>query len=202
MLMEGILVPGKNKEFPNLPFVKVSAFGHTCLEAGEFLPHDPDGYLAKLTSEVPELDPLVAMYLDEALRTFRTGNYLASAVMVGVASEKTILLLIEKTRDAVSAEEEKHKLERVLVSRRIKVQYDELHKRLDTIMSLLPKGVSESLNVKLEGIYHFIRTYRNDAGHPTGRKIERDEAFAILQLFPSYCRTAYLLIRWLEKNQI
>ena len=39
-------------------------------------------------------------------------------------------------------------------------------------------------------------------GHPTGRKIEREEAFALLQLFPSYCDVSYVVITWLNGKTI
>lgn len=43
---------------------------------------------------------------------------------------------------------------------------------------------------------------RNDAGHPTGIKIEREEANALLLLFPVYAKTAYGLVSWLKANPI
>jgi hypothetical protein len=36
-----------------------------------------------------------------------------------------------------------------------------------------------------------LRKTGDDAGHPTGRNVEREEAFALLQRFPSYCNVAY-----------
>ena len=52
------------------------------------------------------------------------------------------------------------------------------------------------------GIYELIRRTRNDAGHPTGKQMERYETHALLLLFPTYCRTAHDLMDWLAVNAV
>jgi hypothetical protein len=42
----------------------------------------------------------------------------------------------------------------------------------------------------------------NDAEHPTGRVIEREEAYALLQLFPVYAKNSCALMDWLRANRI
>jgi hypothetical protein len=46
------------------------------------------------------------------------------------------------------------------------------------------------------------RRTRNDAGHPTGRRMERDEIHALLLLFPTYCKMVHDLMVWLATNKI
>jgi hypothetical protein len=44
---------------------------------------------------------VILIYATESLAAFRTGNYLSSTLMLGVAAEKTLLLLIEALRKAL-----------------------------------------------------------------------------------------------------
>jgi hypothetical protein len=45
-----------------------------------------------------------------------------------------------------------------------------------------------------------LRTNRNDAGHPTGKSIGREEAYASLTVFPTYLKKVYELVGWLKSN--
>jgi hypothetical protein len=58
------------------------------------------------------------------------------------------------------------------------------------------------LTQHIDGIYDLIRRTRNDAGHPTGKRMERSETHALLLLFPTYCETADKLMDWLKTNKI
>jgi hypothetical protein len=80
--------------------------------------------------------------------------------------------------------------------------HEALATRIDPIREQLPPSLQESIGTQLDAIFNAIRTTRNDAGHPTGRVIERGEAYAILQLFPIYANCAYALIDWLTNHSI
>ena len=60
----------------------------------------------------------------------------------------------------------------------------------------------ESVGVELAGVFELVRKTRNEAGHPTGRSIEREEAEALLLLFPAYAKTVYALIGWLATQRL
>jgi hypothetical protein len=60
----------------------------------------------------------------------------------------------------------------------------------------------ESVGVELAGVFELVRKTRNEAGHPTGRSIEREEAEALLLLFPAHAKTVYALIEWLATQQL
>ena len=81
------------------PFFHVTPFGREYLE--QTPPHflDPDGYVRFLEGLVPEVDAVVLQYTQESARAFRAQLWFASAVMLGAASERTILLLLEAVRD-------------------------------------------------------------------------------------------------------
>jgi hypothetical protein len=98
LILERVLVPGQSS--PNAipdawPFLSVTDHGRKVLASTGPVPYDPDGYLASLDKAVGGLHPSTKKYLEESVSTFRTGNYLASAVMLGAASEMLFLELCQ-----------------------------------------------------------------------------------------------------------
>jgi hypothetical protein len=198
LIVEGVFAPGHQH-----PFLRVTEYGEKCFETGELLPHDPDGYLAKLRSQCPSIDDVILMYLREALGTFRTDNHLATAVMVGVASEQVLNLLSDAVCNALSTPEKQEKFRRDIARSKAKQKYDVIMARLSSPVTPLPSDLNEDLELHLRAAYNtIIRPTRNDAGHPTGRRLDRADANALLMLFPKYCKTSYDLIRWLSENKI
>ena len=186
----------------NLPWLQVTDWGKTCLQKGEYVPYDTGLYLRRLRSQIPELHQLIDLYLKEALNSFRSGNYLAVAVMVGVASEQILIVLRDTMTNAMPQDDRKRKLMEATDNQSAKRIHEALASRIDPIRKQLPDDLQESIGTQLDAIFHAIRTTRNDAGHPTGRVIERGEAYAILQLFQVYASCTYKLVRWLADNAI
>ncbi len=95
LVIQGIVVPGysnQGSDGSNLPWLQVTEWGKTCLQTGEYVPYDTGLYLKRLRSRIQELHKLIDLYLKEALNSFRAANYLAVAVMVGVASEQILVI--------------------------------------------------------------------------------------------------------------
>jgi len=90
----------------------------------------------------------------------------------------------------------------VFLNKKAKVQHDEVLTRLRSPGTPLPAELGSVLTQHIDAIYDLIRRTRNDAGHPTGKRMERDETHALLLLFPTYCKTVHDLMDWLAKNQI
>ena len=83
----------------------------------------------------------------------------------------------------------------------IKPQFEELRKVIDSdLRARLPRDLKEGLDVQLNAVFDFIRQQRNDAGHPKGKTVEREVAYANLAVFPTYVRKVYALIGWLAAN--
>jgi len=198
LIFEGVFAPGHQ-----LPFLRVTEYGERCLERGELLPHDPDAYLGRIRTQCPSIDEVVLMYLGEALGTFRTGNHLASAVMLGVASEQVLNLLSDAVCNALGTPDKQEKFKRDIAKSKAKQKHDAIMARLNSPVTPLPADLNEDLDLHLRASYNtIIRPTRNDAGHPTGRRLDRADANALLMLFSKYCKTAYDLMGWLSKNKI
>ena len=142
------------------------------------------------------------MYLTESLQAYLKGLMFSSAVMLGVASEKAFLLLLEAFTNSLTKESKKQKFQRLQNTFKTKTKFNKLKSEIIAMRRTLPKELEDNLESQVEGIFHLIRVTRNDAGHPTGKIIERGEAFTNLQLFPIYCKRVYGLINYFNKNPI
>lgn len=101
LLIEGIVAPGINSWNFELPWFHVTDYGQKVLADSAGHPHDETGYLAKLSSRVPNPDPTVMAYVREALTALRRGLPVASSVMLGIAAERVFLLVCESLLSAL-----------------------------------------------------------------------------------------------------
>ena len=203
LILQGVLTIGLNESNPDFPFLSLTEHGNKVLESGETgLPYDPDGYLRKLKTEIPNIDPIIEMYVTESLQAYLKGLMFSSAIALGVASEKAFLLLLETFTNAILDSTTKRRFQRLQDTFRTKHKFDQLRAKLMSIRHTLPRELSEDLESQFDGIFNLIRVTRNDAGHPTGRKIERDDAFVNLRLFIVYCKKIYGLIDYFGSHQI
>lgn len=203
LIVQGILVPGRDDSNPNWPFLRLTAYGEQCLEAEQILPHDPDGYLHDFKTAVPGADPIIQEYLTEALQCFLRGLNRAAAVMLGGASEKAVLLLFDSYIDSIADPNLKRQLESDLdKARSIHRQFVIFEKAFTDVKTALPRPLRENVDTSLRGIFDLIRNSRNEAGHPdSGALISRDVNFVRLRLFVPYCQLIYELINWFRANK-
>ena len=207
LYLERIIVPGDLRQVvPNntmcWPPYRVTAYGEKVLSTPEYVPHDPSGYLARLKNEISAIDDVVILYLEEALGCFQANYLFASAVMLGCAAEKAMLQLIEAFGISITDSQKKIKYEKETKSWIIKKKYDALWKWLEPLANNLPNDLADDLHTILDRVFDLIRTTRNDAGHPTGKKIERDTIRANFILFPKYCKRVYALMEYFKNNPI
>ena len=197
LLVQGVLAPGTGSiHIQSSVFFHVTEYGKQCLEAGEVTPHDPDGYMKRLAARVGgQLDDIVSLYVHESLLTFVARRYLASAVMLGVASERCIDMLCSQLAEHLAPSTSASTFERDLerAGRSVKQRFDLLWNRL--LAEQLPAELRDALEIQLGGVFTLIRYTRNEAGHPAGRDVDRETANANLELFPGYCERVYGLLR-------
>lgn len=111
--------------------------------------------------------------------------------MLGVAAEHSFLLLMEKIDQNVN-----HSVLFANVSqqRTILQKVNKFKNILDQETRDLPPLVKEDVDTHFAGILSIIRTFRNQAGHPTGKIVDREQAFVLMQLFIPYCKKMYQLM--------
>ncbi|MDF5710041.1 MAG: hypothetical protein PUP90_20830 [Nostoc sp. S4] len=203
LITEGIVRPGLGDGLNNgLPWYHVSEYGKSVLGTQPPQPYDPDGYLARVQA-IPNIDGVILAYLEESLKAFRIHCLLSSVITLGCASEKAILLLIDACLNALSNPTDKADFIKKTDTILIKRKHDEFQNILKTkIISALPYDIKENLDNYLTGVFSIIRTHRNDAGHPSGKTIQRELLYSYLVIFPAYLEKVYTLINWLSKNTI
>jgi len=202
LYMGGVLVPGVRPKTNVVmqsatlifPHYHLTEYGEKVLSEDEYQPYDPDGYLARVKDEIPGIDEVIVRYLEECLSCFRKNLLLAAAVMLGGAAEKAILLLVQAYGDSLSDSGEKEQYEKETKSFIINRKWKALWDRLEPLASSLPNGLGDDLGTILERVFDIIRSTRNEAGHPTGRLIEKETVHANLLLFPIFCKRVYGLI--------
>lgn len=201
LIVQGVIAPGMNSANRGLPWIHLTEYGRKSLKTNDFMPHDVLGYMSKLESAVGQtVDGIVTAYVRESLLTFLGGQYIASTVMLGVASERCVDLLIKAYSDAIADDSRKSTFEEKVAKagRSVKRRFDVLRAGL-LDLKLAPE-LSDALDIHLSGIFTLIRYTRNDAGHPIGQKVEREEAYGNLVLFPQYCKRVYELINYFSTN--
>lgn len=202
LIIEGIVRPGLLNSDQGLPFFHVTDYGRDKIKGEPPSPYDPDGYLKRLAAAVPDLDEVILTYLEESLRTFRIGCLLSSTTTLGCASEKALILLFDAYADAMTGPRQ-DKYRKEIEGKPIKRKFDEFHKRLEShLMALLPGDLKEHLDIALIALSAVFREMRNDAGHPTGKAVSREEAYASLVIFPAYLKKVYGLIEWLKGHPL
>jgi hypothetical protein len=205
LAIEGVLAPGFGSSNANLPWFHVTAYGRHVIEAElEYRPHDPTGYLQRLQQRIVSPDPTVVAYVEESLRTFLSGNLVASTVMLGVAAERVFDLLAESLRKRLRDVGEKEKLTKLLGQNAMKPKVDWVAQKLRTMQEMprnkRPRHFPDNATLMFSAIGDFIRTQRNEFGHPREKPplVRRGDALASLEVFPRYYETAETLRRSLR----
>jgi hypothetical protein len=192
LFREGIITLGLNDSNREFPFFRVTQFGTRMIAQGHaYFFQDVSSYERLIRSEVPAIDDVTLVYLKEAMQAFRSGCILSATVMLGVATEHTFLLLVEKIEQSAA---HAATFANVASERTILQKVNKFKNILDQQARLLPPDVREDLDTQFAGILSIIRTFRNQSGHPTGKIIDREQAYVLLQLFIPYCKKMYQLM--------
>lgn len=203
-MIQGVIAPGLNPANPNLPWFHITEYGQKVLAAGEYLPHDPTGYLDRFVREMPDADSTVLAYLRESVDSFARGSFIASVVLLGIASERVFLLVAESLLTALSNPKEQKQFKKILDRNAIKPKLDWVLAKVLEIRTKFPGSVPDNINVMPTTIFDFIRCQRNDLGHPQNRppKVSREDAYVNLRIFPAYCRVADQVRTYLNSQQV
>jgi hypothetical protein len=74
----------------------------------------------------------------------------------------------------------------------------EFRKRIESHKPDLPVELADNMALTLDSVLDLLRIYTNDSGHPTGKRMERDDAFLSLQMFAVYLQKLYALKAFFE----
>jgi hypothetical protein len=185
---------------PNFAHLTITKLGHEWAEGAEPSPEDQGGYLAALSSQVTNLDPVIMQYVQEAIMAYSRRMFFASAVMIGAASEKTIYLLMETLAGSVKDATQKKVIVKSIEARKLPTMYKCLQENLSRTKRQMPWPIHEDADAHLISLQAAIRVQRNDAVHPQAGKVTPSTVRLTLSAFPGACKKAYDLIQWFKVN--
>jgi hypothetical protein len=197
LFRQGIITLGLNDANREFPFIRVTQLGRNIATSqSAYFFHDVSSYERAIRAEVPSINEITLLYLKEAMQAFRSGCILSATVMLGVGTEHTFLVLL----DIIESKPMHQKTyASVFQERTILQKLNKFRNILEQNLKTLPPEMKEDLDTHFAGILSVIRTFRNQSGHPTGKVIDREQAFVLLQLFIPYCKKLYQLMEFFKK---
>ena len=159
------------------------------------------GFLRKIHINEIALD-----YIKESLATFNSKHYFASAVMLGVASERILLILAESMHKSHNIDTNEKKFNEYFKKEDTKPL--PIKPLLDKTFEILKKNIKNVIpdEVHREAIDHIkclidvTRIQRNDAGHSRLKEMDREQLRLLLLAFPHACKRAYAFINWFKSR--
>lgn len=208
LILERVLIPGTNDPRTindGWPSLSMTDHGRKVVAEQKPTPYDPDGYIERLKRSTGGLHPTTEAYLAEAICTFRTGSNMASAVMLGAASEMLIIELCQAISDSFSNQADKSKFDRKTGPRsKMADRVNALTNWLVSKKQLLPPDWQNPERHRLIiQIAELIRNRRNNTGHPQNPPMtpSHEEMYALLMLFLDYCEKLHALGAWLHSKK-
>lgn len=192
----GYLAWGNDLGNPGPPFFHVTKRGNILLARLARDPGNPEGYLRYVKSR-SSLNEISEAYLIEAIACYGNGLFKAAAVMLGAASESSILQI----RDSLVRrfQECSQEVPRELNDWKIKVVFDAISRCLEVERRHLNREIRDALAATFPSFFHLIRVARNDAGHPTSiDPVTEESVLASFLMFPELCFLSTEICRVLE----
>jgi hypothetical protein len=205
LIIERVVTPGhSNSPDSQFPHFRLTKFGQDYISQSAPHYYDPQGYMEFLRNIVQNLDPVIEQYIFESLNCYRQQLFFASAVMIGAAAEKAILLLLQAITDSMSNPSSKRKAAQLLDRPNLPEIFDTISR---TIISLIktkaiPYSVHQGCTEHMMSLFEMIRVQRNDAIHPITGQVDRTKVFLSLQTIPTALDSINRLIVWFKGHPI
>jgi len=157
-------------------------------------PDDSSNYIKNIR-EITSNDDNLMVYADEALHAYRAQCYLSTIVMLGVASESAFYQLGDAFLNWLPEGNEKENFSKILQNNKLRYiqKFTEFRKRLGAHIRDIDEELTDNLTLTLDAVLELLRINRNEAGHPTGKIVNRPDAFVMLQIFPHYLKRLFQL---------
>ncbi|WP_034264043.1 hypothetical protein [Aminiphilus circumscriptus] len=171
---------------------------------GILLPAEIEKFPQTLQERAPDCDGVVLWFFQEALRCYKAGSAAGAAFMLGAASEKAILLLIESYGNRIKDDKNREAFFSRVNNKMISVKYDEFKR---SYKSATPKPkelpLAQDLEQLLDGAFNFYRHTRNAVGHPQIiPDLDKGVILANLGQFIVYVERIYKLIAFYNANDV
>lgn len=199
-----INVGGKNSPLKELLEKMKDAIATENTIPGQTLPFEIDNFPETIKTRVPDCDPVIVAFIAEAIQCFRSEAIIASAFMLGAASEKAINLLIYAYADSITDDSKKQKFLSRVNNRMISIKYKEFENSYKSCKSRpVDPVISQDLEVLIGTIFQFCRVTRNEIGHPQiVPDLDKGVLLANLGCFVTYIERIYRLMKHFSENGV
>lgn len=168
------------------------------------LPAEIEKFPQTLRERVPDCDDVILWFFQESLRCYKADSPAGSAFMLGAASEKTILILIDTYAAAIGDETNRNKFLTRVNGKMISKKYEEFKASYGGCKSK-PTDLllAQDLTQLLDGAFNFYRHTRNAVGHPQiVPDLDKGVILANLGQFIVYVERVYALMKHFNDNGV
>lgn len=171
---------------------------------GTVLPFEIERFPERIREKIPDCDPVTVRFVEETITCFKSNALLATAFMLGAASERAINLLIECYAEAIADQGNRDKFRSRINGRTISARYEEFKKSYAGCKSKPTDGVlAQDLDAVIGGTFQFCRITRNEVGHPQiVPDLDAGVILANLGHFVTYIERIYALMRHFQNGGV
>ena len=155
----------------------------------------------QLSSQLNNISYVIYNYVKESIMAYNHRLFLSATIAIGCAAEKALLLLLDAYISFLPLRQERDSFIKRTRGRFVKVQFEEFQKSLNGHRNEIDKELTDGIDIVISGVFELLRQNRNSTGHPTGKQMQKEEVFASLQVFVTYCKRIYKLINFFNANQ-
>lgn len=168
------------------------------------LPFEIERFPDAIRERVPQCDPTIVSFVEEAIRCYKADALLGTAFLLGAASERAINLLIHAYADAIEEPSNRDKFLSRITGRMISKKFEEFQKSYSGSQSRPTDPVlSQDLDVIIGTVFQFYRVTRNEIGHPRiVPDLEKGVVLASLANFVTYIGRIYGLMKHFQDNGV
>ncbi|MHC9540334.1 MAG: hypothetical protein AB9903_12520 [Vulcanimicrobiota bacterium] len=201
MISQGLIYIDYSGSQPEYWALYLTEEGFEAVE-GDITPNNPSEYIKQLKTQVPIASEIVLNYANEASITFTSRCYLASAVMLGVASEAAFLELADSFGKWLLPGTNRDNFIKIMEGKSMFVhKFKDFRKKLEPMTSRIPEELTDNIDSTLNSVIEFLRVNRNDAGHPTGKNITREIVYMHLVSFVYHLKRLYALKSYFDSQK-
>jgi len=173
-------------------------------DIGEVLPFEIERFPEVLKERIAGVDPIIVRFVEEAILTLKAGSNLGCAFLLGGASEKAILLLVDVYTKAIPDETMRSRFISRTSGKFISKVFDEFKTSWkSTTNKPAGYGWTNDIEIKIEQVFQFCRICRNEAGHPhLPQNLDKGVLLANMGQFVKYVEDLYEMVRFYEQNQV
>lgn len=199
-----IVIGGKDSPLKQMLQQMGDAIAAGQLAPGQVLPFEIERFPDTVRERVPDCDPVIVRFVEEAISCYRADALIGTAFMLGAASERAINLLIHSYVDAITDPGNREKLAGRINGRMISKKFEEFQKSYAGCKGKPTEPVlSQDLDVVVGTIFQFCRITRNEIGHPQiVPDLDKGVILANLGNFVNYIGRIYGLMKHFQTNGV